>query len=68
MRDRLLNRDFITNRIIGASAAHAKDEPIGLVWKLFGYRAGPHVLEAVLAACRQERVLKALRMSPRILT
>jgi hypothetical protein len=54
-----LNRDFITNRIIGASAAHAKDEPIGLVWKLFGYRAGPHVLEAVLGGLPAGQVVES---------
>jgi hypothetical protein len=45
--------------IIGPPAAQAKDEPIGRLWKLFGYRAGPYVLEAVMggpagrAACGQ---------------
>ncbi len=59
VRDRLANVDFITHCVIGAPAAGAKDEPLGRVWKLFGYRAGPQVLEAVLGGLSAGQVVES---------
>ncbi len=59
VRDRLTNVDFITHCVIGAPAARAEDEPLCRVWKQFGYRAGPHVLEAVLGGLAAGQVVES---------
>ncbi len=59
VRNRLENGDFITQCVIGAPAARAKDEPVGRVWKQFGYRAGPHVLEAVLGGLSAGQIVES---------
>jgi len=59
VRDRLANGDFITQCVISAPAARAKDEPLGRAWKLFGYRAGPQVLEAVLGGLSAGQVVES---------
>jgi hypothetical protein len=49
VRDRLGRRDFIMNGVLGQAAVHglhARDHD--LLWKIVGYKAGPHVLDAMI--------------------
>ena len=49
VRDRLNYRDYILNGVLGQAATHglhARDHD--LLWKIVGYLAGPHVLDAMI--------------------
>jgi hypothetical protein len=50
VRERLVNTEYVANVVMGDAVARGLNErQYDLLWKLFGYRGGPHVLDAMIS-------------------